>query len=68
MNFTTQQSAALRAMLALRCVNFSRIASKELALNYTQAFCLRCARCVRCVWLETPAPPVKKWMILLEQN
>jgi len=41
---------------AITCVacdtRIARIASKQLALNYTQAFCLRCARCVRCVRLE----------------
>ena len=45
----------ITAMRAI-CVKFShnaRIESKQLALYYTQAFCLRCARCMRCVWLET---------------
>ena len=45
----------ITAMRAI-CVKFShnaRIQSKQLALYYTQAFCLRCARCMRCVWLET---------------
>jgi len=45
----------ITAMRAI-CVKFShnaRIESKQLALYYAQAFCLRCARCTRCVWLET---------------
>ena len=52
----------LRCVRCVHCVKFSRnariarTASKRLALNHTQASCLRCTRCVwcvRCVWLET---------------
>jgi len=36
------------------CIKFYEtcITSKELALNYRQASCLRCVRCVHYVWLE----------------